>query len=90
MLILLLCFPSITCLQAIQAQNAAKEQQQQKVSKLEAAKRDAGVCATCGVSLYGKLALDIYDRRCCTSECVIKLRRQLAADAAMKRFQNSG
>lgn len=77
------------CIQAAQAERQLAEQQLRAKHQAEYAKISAGACATCNVSLYGKLALDIYDKRCCSAECVVKLRRTLAADAAMKRFQTS-
>jgi hypothetical protein len=46
----------------------------------------AGVCAQCNGSLYGVKALDVFDRRCCSSACVLLLRRKLAAEAAELRF----
>jgi hypothetical protein len=45
-----------------------------------------GVCAWCGVSLLGVKALDVFERRCCSSACVSTLRRKLAAEAALKRL----
>ena len=46
----------------------------------------AGVCAQCEKSLFGLKPLDLFDRRCCSSPCVVLLRRKLAVQAAEKRF----
>eukprot|EP01039_Chlorochromonas_danica_P008771 gene8771-9673_t len=46
----------------------------------------AGYCVTCGESLYRKNFFDVLDFRCCSTACVAKLRRQLAADAALQRL----
>ena len=64
-------------------------QQEEAKQRAENARFNAGVCASCNVSLHGKLALDLYDYKCCGGACVMQLRRKLAADAAMKRFQTS-
>jgi len=65
----------------------------QRVAQQEAAKADAetrrlnaGQCALCGKSLAGVRALGVFDRRCCSSDCVLRLRRRLAAEAAEKRL----
>ena len=65
---------------------------QQQVAKEEAEKRraNAGVCALCSNSLAGIKALDVFDRRCCSSDCVLRLRRKLAAEAAEKRVSAGG
>ena len=49
-------------------------------------KKAAGNCANCNVSLFGLKPLDVFDRRCCSSNCVVALRRKLAAEAALKRL----
>lgn len=46
----------------------------------------AGVCAQCERSLFNIKSLDVFDRRCCSSACVLLLRRKLAAEAAENRF----
>jgi hypothetical protein len=61
-------------------------QRDQEATRAAQAREAAGVCATCGVSLFGMVPLDIYDRRCCSADCVVKLRRRLLADAAAKRM----
>jgi hypothetical protein len=48
------------------------------------------VCALCSKSLAGIKALDVFDRRCCSSDCVLRLRRKLAAEAAEKRVSAGG
>ena len=56
---------------------------------MERRRMEAGRCAMCEASLYGRLALDVFDRRCCSSGCVVQLRRKLQAEAAMKRIAAS-
>ncbi len=46
------------------------------------------ICASCGASLYGKVAYAVFDERCCSNECVTKLKRARAAAAAEARFVN--
>ena len=67
----------------LQAQAAAAALQKYR----EENKKSAGSCANCNISLYGIKALDVFDRRCCSSNCVVSLRRKLAAEAALKRLQ---
>ena len=62
------------------------EQEQELEKQKELSKLNAGACAFCNKSLFGIKALDIFDRRCCSSPCVLALRRKLAADAALARF----
>jgi hypothetical protein len=60
------------------------------VQRLEREKweRDvAGKCANCEKSLYQIASYDVFDRRCCSSDCVVSLRRKLLAEAAEKRMQ---
>ena len=59
---------------------------EEMIKQKELSKLSAGTCAFCNKSLYGVKALDVFDRRCCSSPCVLSLRRKLAADAALKRF----
>lgn len=65
---------------------------QLELAKAEAEKRkvNAGSCALCQKSLAGIKALDVFDRRCCSSACVLQLRRKLTAEAAEKRLQGTG
>jgi len=46
----------------------------------------AGVCAQCGKGLYKVKAFALSDAKCCSADCVMKLRRRQAADAAERRF----
>mmetsp|Transcript_23283 Transcript_23283/g.39455 ORF Transcript_23283/g.39455 Transcript_23283/m.39455 type:complete len:125 (+) Transcript_23283:51-425(+) len=48
-----------------------------------------GECSFCHKSLVGIVPLDIFDRRCCSSGCVVMMRRKLTAEAAEKRFSNA-
>lgn len=79
----------LALVQEAEAAQALVAQRSQEEARSAAAREGAGVCAYCGVSLFGRLALDLYDRRCCGADCVLKLRRRLLADAAMKRHTNS-
>eukprot|EP01041_Mallomonas_annulata_P012718 gene12718-26790_t len=56
--------------------------------KIEEEKRTLllGSCAFCSSSLVGKKVLELFDRRVCSSDCVMKFRRKLAAEAAEKRL----
>ena len=72
-----------------EALEQAKNRELQQVAAQEEAKARQlamGVCALCKRSLYGVKAFDVFDRRCCSTPCVMLLRRQLAAEAAEKRF----
>lgn len=76
---------------ALQAQQAAQNfitQQEEARQRAEQARTSAGTCASCNTPLFDKVALDLYDYKCCGGACVMKLRRQLMADAAMKRFNS--
>lgn len=77
-------------LQTARAQEELQRQQVEELRRAEDAKKNAGLCDNCAAPLFGKLALDLYDKRCCGAACVLALRRKLAADAAMKRFQGAG
>lgn len=46
----------------------------------------AGYCVFCGKSLYKQDFYDVMTFRCCSTDCVAKLRRQLAAEAALQRL----
>lgn len=46
----------------------------------------AGLCAYCEKSLINIKVLDVFDRRCCSTNCVILLRRKLAGEAALQRM----
>ena len=72
--------------EAEEARKKLKEQEEELIKQKELSKLNAGVCAFCNKSLFGIKPLDIFDRRCCSSPCVLSLRRKLAADAASKRF----
>jgi hypothetical protein len=77
----------------VEAAEAVKRAEERKLAAVEEAKQrqvDAGVCGQCGRSLFGVKALDVFDRRCCSSPCVMLLRRRLAAEAAEKRFSGAG
>ena len=66
----------------MRAERAAKEAQ----AALDYGRLQSGRCALCDASLYGVRALDVFDRRCCSSVCVVALRRRLAGEAAEKRL----
>ena len=68
--------------QKLQEELRLREQQEMELNL----KNKAGECALCCKSLYKSDFFDVLDRKCCSTECVAKLRRKLAADAAMARF----
>jgi hypothetical protein len=72
---------------AKQAEEERKRQASEAASALAARMRGAGVCGMCEKPLFGIATLDIFDRRCCSSACVVALRRKLAGEAALKRFE---
>ena len=47
---------------------------------------NAGHCFMCNKSLFQITPYELLDHKCCSSDCVAKLRRKLNAEAAMKRF----
>lgn len=49
----------------------------------------AGDCACCSKSLFRVTPTSINGQDCCSQECAAKLKRKLAADAALARFKNS-
>jgi hypothetical protein len=64
-----------------------EEKYQEEFSVFERRAREAaGVCPSCQLSLYGIPTYEIFDQKCCSSGCVVKLRRKLAAEAAEKRM----
>ena len=72
--------------EAIEAKRREElEQIEAEQRRLETIK-NAGECAACQISLYGKKVLDVLDKKCCSGPCVIKCRRQLQAQAAERRF----
>ena len=48
----------------------------------------AGVCAKCNVSLFRKTTTSISGFECCSADCAAKMKRKLAADAAIARFKS--
>ena len=79
-----------------QAEKAAQIQQDEKLAKemFEQSREEAvansvaaaGVCAQCGEGLYKVKVFALVDAKCCSADCVIKLRRRQAAEAAERRF----
>jgi len=65
-----------------------EEQRRAALEEEQRVKEEAGTCAMCGVVLYKKEVLDVFDRRVCSTGCVLSLRRKLAAEAAEKRLQS--
>ena len=54
----------------------------------EAKKRTScGNCDTCNKSLYRSEMFEVFDRKCCSSTCVVLCRRKLMAEAAEKRMK---
>lgn len=60
--------------------------QRQELAKREEMLMRAGTCDQCNKSMHGILKYDIFDKSCCSSECVVLLRRKLQATAAENRF----
>lgn len=69
------------------AEEAVKQEQNRVKREEEEAKARVGVCAQCGRSMVGIKAMDVFDRRCCSSACVVALRRRLAGEAALNRLR---
>ena len=72
--------------EASEAKKKLEDQEQELEKQKELTKLNAGTCGFCNKTLFGIKPLDIFDRRCCSSPCVLSLRRKLAADAALARF----
>ena len=79
------------------AKQRKKEQKEREVAAAELARQTAaqreieeqklaGNCAQCGIPLVNSKALDVFERRVCSSNCVLQLRRKLSAEAAEKRL----
>lgn len=61
----------------------------QERAEMEARQKDkAGNCGFCKKSLYKHDFFEVLGEKCCSTDCVAKLRRKLAADAALARFKN--
>lgn len=73
---------------AYQLQEEMKQQQLREQE--ERFKALAGNCAVCNKGLFKQEVIDVLDKKCCSSGCVVKLRRQLAAEAAAARFGGGG
>ena len=50
------------------------------------ARNAAGYCEYCKNSLFGIQSYEIFDKKCCSSSCVLSLRRKISAEAAEKRM----
>lgn len=70
---------------ALEAVKLLEQQRLDEVNRQEQMKKDAGKCAACGKALWGQVAIDVLGLRCCNSVCVLRVRRSLAAEAALKR-----
>jgi len=82
--------------QATKQEMNLKEQMEEKAKQEALAMQEAinlknlkivGFCSFCEKSLAGIVPLDVFDRRCCSSACVVQMRRKLTAEAAEKRLQ---
>jgi hypothetical protein len=65
----------------------------EKIKNLEKLKLNAGVCGNenCKKNLFEIAApYEVFDKKCCSSSCVVNVRRSLAASAALKRLNNNG
>lgn len=76
--------------EAIDAELARKLQEEMRVQQQkeneERMRLAAGSCVICKKSLYGQEFYDVFEQRCCSTACVQRFRRQLAADAAQARM----
>lgn len=72
---------------AVQLQEELRIKEQQDLERRE--KDKAGNCEFCLKSLYKTDFFDALGKRCCSTDCVAKLRRKLVADAALARLSNN-
>ena len=72
--------------EAVKDESAKDEDSRETQKSKEEPSQKAGTCAFCDKSLFGIKVLDVFDRRCCSTNCVILLRRRLAGEAALKRL----
>lgn len=67
-------------------ENDKKQKEAEDRKKIEFEKNQAELCSVCRKPMYGMIPLDVLGQRCCSSHCVVTLRRELAAEAALKRL----
>ncbi|RYH08593.1 hypothetical protein EON65_40770 [archaeon] len=60
--------------------------QQERLEREALERERAGQCAQCNTNLYKKDFFDVINERCCSTECVAKLRRRKQAEAALQRM----
>jgi ribosomal protein L37AE/L43A len=50
-------------------------------------KKEEPMCASCGQVLNKRTSVDVFDKKACGSECAVKLRRRIQAEAAEARLK---
>ena len=78
-----------------QAKHEAEEKEIQAQKQLAISKKaeediqsNAGKCSFCEKSLGGIVPYEVFGRHCCSSSCVVRMRRKITADAAEKRLKS--
>ncbi len=66
---------------------AAAALERKRLDEEERRRLEAGSCANCGLSLFGRTSFDVFDRRCCNSDCAARFRRKTLAAAAEARLK---
>lgn len=67
----------------------AEFRRQEQIEREARMRQAAGDCAICKKALFGQEFFDVFEQRCCSTNCVQSLKRKLAADAAAARFGKS-
>jgi hypothetical protein len=67
----------------------AEFRRQEQIEREARMRQAAGDCAICKKALFGQEFFDVFEQRCCSTNCVQSLKRKLAADAAATRFGKS-
>ena len=76
-----------TEIERTEALATASALERKRIEEEERRRIDAGSCANCGLSLFEKTSYDVFDRRCCNSDCAAKFRRKTLAAAAEARLK---
>lgn len=62
------------------------ELERKEAEEIELLKKILGNCYICQTSLYKHELYEVFDKKVCSNQCVLIVRRKLAAEAAEKRF----
>lgn len=65
----------------------AREEEAAQVAAALAVRESAGNCDMCSKSLFQAQMYEVFDKKCCSSACVVLMRRKLMAEAAEKRLK---